>query len=215
RRLRLLFLFGLFGGSDGHTQDCLSDSAGDARLHLLEKAVRFALVGHEGVLLAVAAQINALAELLHRGEVLDPVRVDRAKKDPSLHRACALLSQLLLARLVRFFDDLRHTVTQLVLLAQLPDARGPELRTMQHRPEPGDALRGEDADQVVLERAEEPGAARVALTAGPAAKLVVDAPRFVALGADDVEPAEVGDALPEQDVDTAAGHVRRERDGAS
>src|SRR5438552_13167336 len=317
-RLCFLFLFSLLGGSNCDTQDRLGDSARDSSLHLFEEAVRLALVGHEWVLLAVAPKIDALAKLLHRGEVLDPVRVDRAKKDPSLHRTRELLSQLLLARLVRFFDDLRHTVTQLVLIAQVPEARGHEVRTIQHRPEtrgelfavpvlgvrrrscrvdeavrllpqkledgladvalfqdepalavdhgalvvenvveleralpdvevapldldlglrdrdrdhagfdrrrvletaarhePGDALRGEDADQVVLERAEEPGAARVALTAGPAAKLVVDAPRFVALGADDVEPAEVGDALSEQDVDTAAGHVRRERDGAA
>src|SRR5207237_6463399 len=106
--------FGWFADSDSHSQDRVGDSACDARLHLLEEAVGLALVRHERILLAVAAQINALAELFHRGEVLDPVRVDRAKKNPSLHRARELLSELLLARLVRFFDDLRDTVTQLV-----------------------------------------------------------------------------------------------------
>ena len=40
------------------------------------------------------------------------------------------------------------------------------------------------------EREVEPGLARVALTAGTTAQLVVDAARLVALGADDVEAAE-------------------------
>src|SRR4029079_13321616 len=55
--------------------------------------------------------------------------------------------------------------------------------------EPGDAVRGEPLHQVVLERQAEPGGARVALAAGPAAELVVDPARVVALGADDVEAA--------------------------
>ena len=50
-------------------------------------------------------------------------------------------------------------------------------------------------------------AAGVALTAGTSAQLVVDAPRLVALGADDVQAADVGDAFAEHDVDAAAGHV--------
>ena len=49
--------------------------------------------------------------------------------------------------------------------------------------------RSEDAHQVVLQRQEELGAARVALTAGAAAQLVVDAPAFVALGAEHIQPA--------------------------
>jgi hypothetical protein len=52
------------------------------------------------------------------------------------------------------------------------------------------ALRvAEDAHQVVFEREIEAARARVALTAGTAAQLVVDAPRLVALGADDVQAA--------------------------
>ena len=59
----------------------------------------------------------------------------------------------------------------------------------------GDAIRAEDAHQVVFERQEEARRARVALASGAAAQLVVDAPRFVALGADDVQAAEVDDFL--------------------
>ncbi len=51
------------------------------------------------------------------------------------------------------------------------------------------ALRSEDAHQIVLQAQEEFRGARIALTARTAAQLVVDAPAFVALGADDIEPA--------------------------
>ena len=47
----------------------------------------------------------------------------------------------------------------------------------------------EDAHQVVFERQIEAARARIALAAGTAAQLVVDAPRLVALGADDVQAA--------------------------
>ena len=60
---------------------------------------------------------------------------------------------------------------------------------------PGDAIGAEDAHQVVFERQEEARRARIALAAGAAAQLVVDAARFVPLGADDVQAAEVDDFL--------------------
>ena len=54
----------------------------------------------------------------------------------------------------------------------------------------GDPIRPEDPHQVVFERQVEARRARVALAAGAAAQLVVDAARLVALGAEDVQPAE-------------------------
>jgi hypothetical protein len=51
------------------------------------------------------------------------------------------------------------------------------------------AVGAEDAHQVVLQRQEELRAARVALAAGAAAQLVVDAPALVALGAEHEEAA--------------------------
>ena len=51
------------------------------------------------------------------------------------------------------------------------------------------ALGAEDAHQVVFKREVEFGGAGVALAARAAAKLVVDAPAFVALGAKHIEPA--------------------------
>ena len=59
----------------------------------------------------------------------------------------------------------------------------------------GDALAAEDAHQVVFERQIEARRAGIALAARAAAQLVVDAARFVALGADDVQAAEADDLV--------------------
>src|SRR5207244_11842256 len=61
--------------------------------------------------------------------------------------------------------------------------------------DPLDPLGAEDAEQIVLEREVEPRRAGVPLPARPAAQLVVDPARLVALGADDVEPADADDPL--------------------
>ena len=53
------------------------------------------------------------------------------------------------------------------------------------------AVGAEDAHQIVFERQIELGAARIALAAGAAAQLVVDAPALVPLGAEHVEAAGV------------------------
>jgi hypothetical protein len=45
-------------------------------------------------------------------------------------------------------------------------------------------LRAENAHQIVLQRQEEFGGAGIALAARTAAQLIVDAPAFMALGAD-------------------------------
>ena len=54
---------------------------------------------------------------------------------------------------------------------------------------------GEQAHQLVLERQVEAALARVALAAGAAAELVVDAAALVALGAEHVEAAELADLV--------------------
>ena len=51
------------------------------------------------------------------------------------------------------------------------------------------AVAGEDAHQRIVERQVEARRARVALAAGAAAQLVVDAARLVALGGDDAQAA--------------------------
>src|SRR5207247_8622597 len=75
-----------------------------------------------------------------------------------------------------------------------------------------DPVAGEQAHELVLAGEVEARLAGVALASRAAAELVVDPPRLVALGADDVEAAELEHALAELDVDAAAGHVRRDRD---
>src|SRR5439155_14190139 len=75
-----------------------------------------------------------------------------------------------------------------------------------------DAVAGEEPDELVLAGEVEARLAGVALTARAAAELVVDPPRLVALRAEHIEPAELGDSFTKLDVDAAAGHVRRDRD---
>ena len=58
-----------------------------------------------------------------------------------------------------------------------------------------DPLGAEDPEEVVLEREVEARRAGVALAPGAAAELVVDPPRLVALGADDVQPAQLDHPL--------------------
>ncbi len=69
------------------------------------------------------------------------------------------------------------------------------VRHVGHRHHALDHLGLEQAHQVVAQREVEPGLARVALTAGTAAELVVDAPRLVPLGAEDVEAAQLLDLI--------------------
>src|SRR5215469_9453904 len=61
-----------------------------------------------------------------------------------------------------------------------------EAELLQH---PVHALRPEDAHEIILERDEEFGRAGIALAAGAAAELIVDAPALMPLAADDEEPA--------------------------
>ena len=82
------------------------------------------------------------------------------------------------------------------------DRAGDHLRLDRHvvgQVQPGQQrLQGravEAPHQLVAQRQVEPGLARVALAAGAAAQLVVDAPGFVALGAEHVEPADGDDVL--------------------
>ncbi len=67
-----------------------------------------------------------------------------------------------------------------------------EAEPRQHAVEP---VGPEDPHQIVFQRQEELRTPGVALTAGTAAQLVVDAPRFMALRADDVEAAGPGHGL--------------------
>ena len=59
----------------------------------------------------------------------------------------------------------------------------------------GDPLAGEDAHEVVFEREIEAGGTGIALAAGAAAQLVIDAAGLVALGAEDVEAAGLDDGV--------------------
>ena len=117
------------------------------------------------------------------------------------HPAALVVDDLALAveHLVVLQDVLADLeVLRLDLRLRRADGVGDHLRLDRHVV--GDVEAGEEAldhrgveqpHQVVAEREVEPRLARVALAAGAAAQLVVDAPRLVALGAEHVEPAEL------------------------
>ena len=113
-----------------------------------------------------AQRVDVLALLVHHVVVLEQVLADG-----EVLRFDLLLRALDRARDHPVLD--RHAFFHAELLHQA-----------------GDAVGSEDPHQVVLERQVEARGARVALAAGAAAQLVVDAARFVTLGADDVQAAE-------------------------
>ena len=148
-----------------------------------------------------------------------------SEKSVALEHPAALLvdDDALLVHHVVVLEDVlpRDEVLLLDLLLRVLDLPREDLRL--HRLVVGDLealddvvdpVAGEQAHEVVLGGEVEARLAGVALAAGAAAELVVDAPRLVALGAEHVQAAELDDALAELDVDAAAGHVRRDRDRA-
>src|SRR5207248_8711465 len=133
-------------------------------------------LGH-GVGLAFAIQdlaahaVDDLALLVHDVVVLEQVLTD--------------LEVVIFDALLRGGDGARHepVLDRLALLHAQP------LHDLL------DPVAAEDAQQIVLEREIEVRGAGIALTAGAAAQLVVDATRLVTLGADDVQAAELDDSL--------------------
>ncbi len=159
-----------------------------------------------------ALQVPLLGEALDR--LGRDVRVDRVVH----HEADLLLEVLALQDAAALaVDDLTLAVEDLVVLQDVLarlEVLGLDLRLgrrdrarhhlvldrhvvgdVGHRHDALDHLRLEQAHQVVAQRQVEAGLARVALSAGAAAQLVVDTARLVALGAQHVQPAEVLDLL--------------------
>ena len=129
---------------------------------------------------------------------------------PLLVHDLVVLQHVLAAHEVELFDLLLGVLddpAQHLGLDRLALARPQAVEHAVH------AVAGEQADQVVFGRQVEAALALVALAPRAAAELVVDAPAFVAFGAEHVEAAEVGHALAELDVDAAAGHVGGDRHG--
>src|SRR6478735_909527 len=84
---------------DLHVEELLADVAADAAHHLAEDHEAFLLVLLLRILLAVAAQTDALAQRLHRLEVLDPALVDLLQEKPPRPEQQARKLQFGLARL--------------------------------------------------------------------------------------------------------------------
>jgi hypothetical protein len=123
----------------------------------------------------------------------------------ALEQPLPLLEVLQLDPLLRLLDGSRHQPAgdDLALLraALVHPARDP--------------VRPEQPHQVVFEGEEEDALARIALAAGAAAELAIDAARFVPLRADDLEAGlrlRQVERLVEFDVGAATGHVGGDRD---
>ncbi len=155
--------------------------------------------------------VDPAADLLrHVSAVEDPtpLRIDhlalRVHHVVVLENVLAHDEVLLLDLLLRVLDLLREDrrLHRLVVgdLEALHDVLDPVAR--------------EQAHELVLAGEVEARLAGVALASRAAAKLVVDAARLVALGAEHVEASGFAHALAELDVDAAARHVGRDRDRA-
>ena len=139
----------------------LLDETADRRLDRLDRGVAEVFAVED----LLAAPVDDLALLVHHLVVLEHVLAD--------------LEVAVLDRALRALDRLRD---------HLRLERHVVVERLVHHPlhEPG----REQAHQLVFERQVEAALARVALAAGAAAQLVVDAARLVALGAEHVEAAE-------------------------
>jgi len=106
-----------------------------------------------------------------------------------------------------FFWERSTTLLSILASIGSPSA-GPSDRALEH------AVAGEQPDEIVFCREIEAALAGVALTAGAAAQLVVDAAALVALGAEHVEAAGLERLRIQLNVHAAAGHVGGDGDGA-
>ncbi len=148
-----------------------------------------------GVLVIGAAHVHALFHDAPR-HVQDVLFLIRALQQLAAHAVHGL--PLLVVDVVVLEQVFaRFEVLHLDRFLGLGDAPGNQLRFDRHvlfHAQPQHQvlhpLPAEDAQQVVLQREEKLGAAGIALPAGAPAKLVVDAPRFVPLGAHDVQAAQ-------------------------
>src|SRR4051812_3970429 len=152
--------------------EVLVDEPRDHVLDLLARRARHVLAVED----AIADLVDDLALLVHHVVVLEDALADQE----------VLLLDLALGRLDLLREHLR--VERLLLARLLVD--GAEAVE-----DPVDPVAGEQAHEVVLGRDVEERLAGVALAAGAAAKLVVDPPRLVALGAEDEQAAGVHDRL--------------------
>ena len=162
------------------------DFGDDDFLHDVHQAVAHVV----GVDHLVAEAVNDFALLVHHVVVFQ--------------RAFAALEVLLFDPLLRRLDGfIEHEVLQFLAFLQ-PDP-------LHHL---DDFVRAEQAHEVVLQGNEKVGGAGIALARATSAQLAVNAAGFVALGADDVQAAQPGDAFAQFDVGAAAGHVGGDGDGS-
>ena len=70
-----------------------------------------------------------------------------------------------------------------------------------------DIITAKETHQIILQAQEEFGGAGVALTSATATQLVIDTAAFMALGANDMQATQLGDALTQHDIGTTTSHI--------
>src|SRR5581483_7601527 len=86
----------------------------ELRHHGLKEIEGLLLVGHQRILLRIAAQTNALFEVIHREQMVFPQAVDHAQHHHALVIAHRLRTKDLFLRLVAFFQPGKDLITQLM-----------------------------------------------------------------------------------------------------
>src|SRR5262245_47913966 len=158
----------------------------------------------------------ASAQFSDRCQIVGPEIIDRLERDLSLprrrrrrppgeHVVTALAHREALSLDQRLVLAQEQADVEILPFGHALDLIGLDIRIVRYMFE----------EERILARDEELRAARIALTAGAAAQLMIDATAVVTIGPDDVQAAELGDAVTKDDIHAAAGHVRRDRDGTA
>ena len=106
-----------------HVEQLLADVAADDPHHLAEDHEAFLLVLLLGILLAVAAQADALAQRLHRLQVIDPALVDLLEVEVAREVQEDGQRELRLARLDHLLQLVPQLLDQHLAVEELVDAR--------------------------------------------------------------------------------------------
>src|SRR6266404_1299456 len=88
----------------------------NARHHVFEKDERFLLKFNERIFLPVAAQANALFQVVERQQVVFPLRVDHVEDDAAFEPAHQVRAKLRLFFFVAFLDRFRRGVGKLLVV---------------------------------------------------------------------------------------------------
>src|SRR5262245_55604244 len=155
------------------------------------------------------------AQFSDRGQIVGPEIIDHLERDllhprrrrrpPGEHVVTTLAHREALPLDQRLVLAQEQTDVEILPFGHALDLIGLDIRIVWYMFE----------EERVLARDKELRTARIALAAGAAPQLMIDAAAVVTIGPDDVQAAELGDAGAKDDIHAAAGHVGRDRHGTA